>query len=42
MTVELTVLLTFPSSLTGIQVSPGTTLTQTPIGPDKTSLGEGA
>lgn len=42
MTVELTILLTFPSSLTGTLVPPGTTLTQTPTGSDKTSSGGGA
>ena len=37
-----TILLTFPSSLTGTLVPPGTTLTQTPAGSDKTSSGDGA
>ena len=37
-----TILLTFPSSLTGTLVPPGTTLTQTPTGSDKTSSGDGA
>ena len=37
-----TLLLTLPTSLAGTLVPPGTTLTQTPTGSDKTSSGDGA